>query len=558
MTQPTPPAGAHRSALAIALFAGFAHTAAFAPLNLWWLQPLALAALLLSCRGAPAGRGRRHAALCGLAFGFAWFVSGVAWVYVSMHRYGGMPAPMAGAALMLFAAYLGAFAAASLAASARALQHAFAGPSARALLTAALCFAACWGAGEMLRGWLFTGFPWLSSGYAHTDGPLAGLAPIVGVHGVGMLAALVAAGLAFAIAAAWDHRRARNSARPAAAAAPAATTATATATATATGTGTTPATGRGAAFGAAAALVLLPLLVGAALSPIRWAEETGEPIRVRLVQGNVPQQMKFEPETVIAAMRAYAAAIAAEPPTDLVVLPETAWTVSWSRTPVAIAQEIVAGLGARGGIAAIGMPLPAETRDGRPTLANSVAAIGGDGPLDWRYDKRHLVPFGEFVPPGFGWFVRMMEIPLGDFGRGGPRQPALAVGDQRLGFNICYEDIFGEELAPQVRGGATILVNVSNIAWFGDSHALPQHLQIARMRAIELARPMLRATNTGMTASIDARGRVLAVLPTQAAGSLDAELRGTVGLTPFARFGMLAPLAALAVMAAGFVALRRR
>lgn len=519
MTPPKPPGGAPRGALAIALLAGLAHTAAFAPLNLWWLQPLALAALLLCCRGAAEGRERRHAALCGFAFGFAWFASGVAWVYVSMHRYGGMPAPMAAAALLLFAAYLGAFAAASLAVVAPALQRAFAAPSARATLAAALGFAACWGAGEMLRGWLFTGFPWLSSGYAHTDGPLAGLAPVFGVHGIGMLAALVAAGLACMIAPAWNRR---------------------------------------AAFAAAAALVGLPLLAGAALSPIRWAEETGDPLRVRLVQGNVAQQMKFEPKTVIAAMRAYAAAIAAAPAPDLVVLPETAWTVPWSRTPAAIAERIVAGLDADGVVAAIGMPLPAETRDGRPTLANSVAAIGGDGPLDWRYDKRHLVPFGEFVPPGFGWFVEMMEIPLGDFGRGGRRQPALAVGDQRLAFNICYEDIFGEELAPQVRDGATILVNVSNIAWFGDSHALPQHLQISRMRAIELARPMLRATNTGMTASIDARGRVRAALPSYTAASLDVELRGTVGLTPFARFGMLAPLALLAAMAAAALALRPR
>ncbi|HRO61011.1 MAG TPA: apolipoprotein N-acyltransferase, partial [Burkholderiaceae bacterium] len=215
MTQPTPPAGAHRGALAIALLAGFVHTAAFAPLNLWWLQPLALAALLLSCRGATGGGERRHAALCGLAFGFAWFASGVAWVYVSMHRYGGMPAPMAAAALMLFAVYLGAFAAASLAASARSLQRAFARPSTRTMLAAALCFAVCWGAGEMLRGWLFTGFPWLSSGYAHTDGPLAGLAPIVGVHGIGMLAALVAAGLAFGIETAWSRRSAKAAAAPA-------------------------------------------------------------------------------------------------------------------------------------------------------------------------------------------------------------------------------------------------------------------------------------------------------------------------------------------------------
>jgi apolipoprotein N-acyltransferase len=187
-----------------------------------------------------------------------------------------------------------------------------------------------------------------------------------------------------------------------------------------------------------------------------------------------------------------------------------------------------------------------------------VAAIGAEGPLNWRYDKRHLVPFGEFVPTGFRWFVNLMHIPLGDFARGAPGQPALELRGQRLAFNICYEDIFGDELAPQVRAGATILVNVSNIAWFGDSPALPQHLQIARMRAMELARPMLRATNTGMTAAIDARGRVIAELAPYVEEALAVEVRGTTGLTPYARAGDLAPLALLVLMGALAAATWRR
>lgn len=518
---------ARRAALPLlALLAGLAHAAAFAPLNLWWLQPLALAALVwLAC--APAHSTRARAALAGLAFGFGWFVAGVAWLFVSMHRYGGMPAPMAAAALALFALYLGAFAGGSLALAAPALRRALAPaatpPSARASLHAALLFSACWGAGEMLRGWLFTGFPWLASGYAHSDGPLAGLAPVVGVHGIGALAALIAAGLALGLASCLARLRDR---RPA----------------------------PGCAI-AAIACVATPLALGLALAPIRWATETGEPVRVRLLQGNVPQQMKFDPERSLATMQAYARAIAAEP-ADLVVLPETAWTVPWPNTPAAIADDIGAALRSSRGIAAIGMPLPAETRHGKPTLSNSVAAIGGYGALAWRYDKRHLVPFGEFVPAGFGWFVRMMQIPLGDFGRGGAHQPALELRGQRFAFNICYEDIFGEGLAPQVRDGATILVNISNIAWFGDSHALPQHLQISRMRSIELARPMLRATNTGMTAAIDSRGRVVASLPAHSESALAVELRGTTGLTPYARAGAFAPLGLIALLAVAAFGLR--
>ncbi|HEY0879376.1 MAG TPA: apolipoprotein N-acyltransferase, partial [Zeimonas sp.] len=188
--------------------------------------------------------------------------------------------------------------------------------------------------------------------------------------------------------------------------------------------------------------------------------------------------------------------------------------------------------------------------DGARALTNSVGVIDETGTIAWRYDKRHLVPFGEFVPFGFGWFVDLMHIPLGDFARGSARQRPLWIADQRIAFDICYEDLFGEEIAAQVRDGATILVNVSNIAWFGDSHALPQHLQIARMRAVELARPMLRATNTGVTAAIDAHGRVLARLEPYTAGVLEIEVQGTDGTTPYARHGNVPVL----VLSIGFVA----
>jgi len=194
-------------------------------------------------------------------------------------------------------------------------------------------------------------------------------------------------------------------------------------------------------------------------------------------------------------------------------------------------------------------PLPGEPM----TLTNSVllfdraAFTAGSGPA--RYDKRHLVPFGEFVPWGFRWFVDLMTIPLGDFGRGADEQPPFAVGQQRIAFNICYEDVFGEELLPALAGtdGATILANVSNIAWFGDSHALPQHLQIARMRTLETARPMIRSTNTGVTAAIDFDGRVLGALPPYQLGSLSVTVQGRSGLTPYARTGNW-PVTALSLL----------
>ena len=508
-----------------ALAAGVVHAASFAPIAAWWLQSAALAvlvALLLRVHARTAG-GTARAAVLGLAFGSGWFVAGVAWLYVSMHRYGGMPAPIAALALLLFGAYLACFPAAVCALTLRAARAARLAPTAAspgALAAVGLVFAGCWALSEIARGYLFTGFPWLAIGYAHVDGPLAALAPLVGVYGVCAFAALSAFGVgALGMAAVRGAAsRARASRAQASTLAP---------------------------LGVAASLALAPPLVGASLAGHEWSQPAGRSLAVRLLQGNVEQELKFDPGRSLAAMQAYTAEVL-RADADLTVLPETAWTVPWSATPAALRDELLARLARSGGVLAIGMPLPEQPAAGQaaaPRLTNSVAVIGRDGAIVARYDKRHLVPFGEFIPRGFGWFVALMHIPLGEFGRGAATQPLLEIDTQRVAFDICYEDLFGEELAAQVRDGATILVNVSNIAWFGDSHALPQHLQIARMRAIELARPVLRATNTGVTAAIDARGRVVGALPTYTAGALALAMQGSVGLTPYARWGNALPLA---------------
>jgi len=515
-----------------ALLAGIAHAASFAWSGAWWLQVAAMAvlvALLLRPSGGNAGTVRsvvsrvatstvRRAAALGFAFGLGWFVVGVSWLYVSMHRYGGMPAPLAALAVLLFSAYLALFPAAVTAATGRAADAAMrrrgGAPTPLALAGVGLLFAGTWGLSEIARGYLFTGFPWLAIGYAHVDGPLAALSPLVGVYGVCTLAALSAFGVG--AAAAWPPRA------------------------------------RAAATSIVVALA--PLAAAWSATGIAWSQPTGRTIAIRLLQGNVPQELKFDPARSLAAMQAYVAEVI-RADADLTVLPETAWTVPWSSTPEPLRATLLAHLRGAGGVVAIGMPL-VEPHAQRPAtqarLTNSVAVIDGDGQIVSRYDKRHLVPFGEFVPRGFGWFVAMMNIPLGEFARGAREQPPLHVDGQRVAFDICYEDLFGEELAAQVRGGATLLVNVSNIAWFGDSHALPQHLQIARMRAIELARPVLRATNTGVTAAIDASGRVIAALPTYTSGALALSLQGTEGLTPYARWGNALPVAlSLALALAG-------
>jgi apolipoprotein N-acyltransferase len=192
--------------------------------------------------------------------------------------------------------------------------------------------------------------------------------------------------------------------------------------------------------------------------------------------------------------------------------------------------------------------------DGPEQYANSIKGYSPAGQA-YRFDKQHLVPFGEFVPAGFRWFVNMMQIPLGDMTRGAEVQQPFAVKDQLVLPNICYEDVFGEEIALQLRSSArpaTILLNVSNLAWFGESVAIPQHLQISQMRAIETGRPMLRATNSGATAYIDGRGNVVSALPNYTRGTLAVTVQGMGGMTPFIRFGnySMLLLAALAVLGA--------
>ncbi len=506
----------------LSLVSGLAQAASFWPLQAWWLQLAALATLAAVVLRVP-----QRASALGFAFGLGCFAAGVSWLYVSMHRYGGMPAVLAAIALLLFATYLASFFAIVCAALARLDAAARARETPPMLRASALSlfFAGAWALAEILRGWLFTGFPWLAVGYAQLDGPLGAFAPLLGVYGVCLFAALVAFGLTLAVGGLPDAQAAVRDSRPA------------------------------RAFGAGVAL--LPIVAGFALATIDWTSAHGAPLRVRLLQGNVAQDLKFDPRRSLEAMYWYANEVL-RGDAPLTVLPETAWTIPWPRTPADIHEAMVYHLQKIDGAVAIGMPLVedeyarrASNSDvGSRALTNSVGVIDATGTIVWRYDKRHLVPFGEFVPFGFGWFVDLMHIPLGDFARGSRQQRPLWIADQRIAFDICYEDLFGEEIATQVRGGATILANVSNIAWFGDSHALPQHLQIARMRAREFARPMLRATNTGVTAAIDARGRVLAQLKPYTSGTLEVEIQGTDAMTPYGRFGNL-PILGLSV---GFVA----
>ena len=487
---------------ALGALLGVAHALAFAPFGLPWLQWLALGGLFALV--LPAAR-PRQAALAGFSFGLGWFGLGVSWVYVSMHVYGEMPSLLAAAATAAFCAFLALYPALALWLGTRLAT----GAMPRALLA----LPAAWAGAEWLRGVLLTGFPWLASGYAHTDGPLAGFVPVAGVHGVTLVAALVAGSLALIA----QRRRAQTL--------------------------------------APAALALALLAAGQALRAVEWTAPAGAPIRVALLQGNVPQNLKFADGGMALSEAAYLPLLGQAAQADLVVLPESVLPLPLSHLPEPTVAAL-ADVPRRGAALIFGIFI----EEPRGHYYNSAVGLAPGG-TSQRYSKRHLVPFGEFIPRGFRWFVDLMQMPIGDQQRGDPHQPPMQLAGQRIAVNICYEDLFGAEIRRAWRDPAqapTLLLNLSNLGWFDDSLALPQHLQISRLRALETGRPVLRATNTGATAIIDARGAVVAQLPYLTRGVLSGEVQGRRGETPYLRFGDAPALALiLAGLAAAAVAGRR-
>lgn len=444
----------------------------------WWLQLLSLAVLAWQMEQASHWK---RAALQGWLFGLAWLAGTFWWLYISMHTYGGLPAPLAVAAVLTLAAVLALYYALACGLYAQIRPQ--------RLLWRASLFAALWLLAELARGLWFTGFGWGGSGYAHVEGPLAGYAPWLGVYGISAVAAWL--GMAAAQLRQCGH-------------------------------------GQRVAILLVLALPALQQMVAAPRT-----QSTGR-LPVALLQGNIPQDEKFQPGTgVSTALRWYGQQLG-EAHDALVVAPETALPLLLHQLPDgywdALRQRYAGGEQA----ALIGIPL-GSYREGYTNSA--VGLVPGEAP--WRYDKHHLVPFGEFIPIGFKWFTAMMNIPLGDFNEGDVGQPSLAWRGQRLAPNICYEDLFGEELGRRfaIAGQApTVFVNLSNIAWFGNTVAIDQHLSISRMRAREFERPFVRATNTGSTAIIDHRGQVIAELPRHTRAVLRGEVEGREGLTPYARW----------------------
>jgi len=464
----------------------------------WWLQILSMSgfAWLLLYTTSTHNKSPLRAGLLGWAFATAWLSITFGWTFVAMHTYGGLSAILAALAVLGLAAFLAIYYALACAVFSLLSQYSRA--------WAAILFSSLWLLAELARGTFLTGFGWGATGYAHVEGPLALYAPWLGVYGLSGMSA----GLAMLIAQIFTKVP-----RP---------------------TNTTM-SWLGKPQGALLAIALL-LAFPTLLTRFTTGPSTSSgSVSVTLLQGNIPQDEKFEQGSGVPVALAWYADQLKIIKTDLVIAPETAIPLLPQQLPPGYADALLKRFSSGQQAALIGIPLG----DMNTGYTNSVIGLKPAQPQPWRYDKHHLVPFGEFIPPFFRWFTELMNIPLGDFNRGAPKQAPFEWQGQKLAATICYEDLFSEELALQFSPAdqaPTVFVNVSNLAWFGQSQAMDQHLSIARMRALEFSRPFVLATNTGLTAVINHQGQVTHRLPRDTRKVLIAEVEGRTGLTPYARW----------------------
>jgi len=499
----------------LALLAGMLCVFGFAPFGVFPVPVIALALMfvLWMRAGSP-----RAAAWIGFMFGLGLFGTGINWIYVALHDYGDMPLLLAASATALFAAFLALFIALAGYLQARIQVS--------ATLRPVLVMPAIWVFIEWVRGMIFTGFPWLTLGYAHSDSPLAGYAPVAGVYGVSLVAGVCAGLIALLVRAVSpaifvrpDDAKAISS------------------------------SGIHRAYGLKTNTALIALAIfialwlgGAILRTISWTQPLGEPISVALVQGNIAQSTKFREDALVNTLETYRR-LALESHTRLIVLPETAFPILRSNVPPQLIEQLRNHARENAGDILIGAFVRSNG-----SYYNSVFSTGSS--REQHYHKHHLVVFGEFIPlrPLLGWFINgVLNIPMGDLGRGDEVQAPLEVAGQRIAADICYEDVFGEEIIRSLPQ-ATMLVNFTNDAWYGESYAAAQHNQISQFRAMETGRMMLRATNTGVTSIIDRDGRIVEHLPQHEEGVLEGMAQGYEGLTPYARWGNLAVMLLLAAM----------
>ena len=479
----------------------------FAPIGWWWVPYFGFAVLAALIARAPSVK---RGALIGFIFSLAYFLAGVAWVRVSMHEFGGMPLPLAWFSAFLFCAYLALY---------PMLAGAFTSwAKPKNPWFFAFVFASAWTFGEYLRAYLFTGFEWLSVG-ASQVGPATQtiITQSLGSFGASWWVALFAGFVGWSVGGAmqlpaWDARK------------------------------------RGAKVAAQAAVGIL-IVASLGFANLPFSGEVGAPVKISLLQGNVTQSMKWEPEKFAETLALYERLVS-QAKGELIILPETALPAPLSRIPTEYIERLRGIANSKNANLIIGVPVEEKGK-----FYNAAISLGVEDSQQYR--KVHLVPFGEYMPLRglLAWFYANLTIPMSDFASGDALQPNIKVNGQSLGISICYEDAFARDVH-RTLPDATLLVNISNDAWFGQSAAAEQHLQLSQMRAIEFARPMLRANNTGVTAVINEKGRVTQRLEPFTEGILETTIHGRKGSTPYAAWGDL-PILLICLAGLGIGAAQR-
>lgn len=494
-----------RLGLALCALAGLALPLAFAPFNQFPVAPLSLAVLFaVWSRVTP-----RRAFLCGWIYGLASFGFGVFWIHESFqfnHIAIGWALLLTALLVMFLSLYP-----AAVGYAVRRLTRAHAGNASHERVELLLIMPAAWVLAEWVRGWFFTGFTWLQLGYSQVGSPLQGLFPVGGIYAASWAVVISAGLLVLAF-------RARGKQR-----------------------WTTLA-------------LLVAMWIGAfGLANIKWTEPDGDALEVALIQGNLAQDEKWRPEMRAPTLERYLSLTRAHWNADLIVWPESALPGLRDNFDAYVAA-LAAEARANSSFVVFGVPV-----GDRQTLQlfNSVFVVGGD---EMVYHKRHLVPFGEYLP--LDALIRpvteFLGLPVANFSLGPRSQPLLQAAGHRLGVSVCYEIAFGNEIAESVPEAA-LLVTVSNDAWFGRSIGPHQHMQIARARALETGRYLLRATNTGITAIVGPDGVIQGRVPQFEIQVLEGTVFPMGGSTPYAQSGDLAVVALLVLaLVVAMLAGRRR
>ncbi len=478
----------------LSLVAGGLTTLAFAPFDLSGLIFFTLAVPFYFWNRLPA----KQAAINAWLFGLGLQCTGVSWIFYSLHVHGSAPVIFAVLLIFLLCCYLSLYTALSVYAVNRYLPG-------NPVLRFLLFYPASWIVFEWLQGYVMTGFSWMQLGYTQIDMPLSGYAPVLGNHAIGGLIALTAGGIAVLV-----NRSVQLKSR----------------------------TGL-----AMVSLIFIIWLLGGLVKTVNWTEADGDILNVSMIQGNIAQKDKWKRSHRQLTLDRYHDLTLAQRDVDLIVWPETALPDYWYRV-VPYVQQLKDEMKARDTDLLLGIFVKNDDK----RLLNSVLSVNGG-----LYSKRHLVPLGEYIPLRFliEFFNKFVKIPMSDIASGDENQPLLTVRDIPLAVSICFEEAFSRDVIKDLPE-AKILLNVSNDAWFEDSIEPHQHHAIARMRALETGRYMIRSTNTGITSFIGPHGEVIKQLPQFEVAVLNADIQPMSGATPFVRWGDWMIIVLCTVLLSGF------